>query len=134
MPPPFVEFLLALLSNRTSRIRINWTTGRRHTSKEALQDSLLPPLLLSLIIKSSLVRIDDMTHVSDYADDFALDWAGRHKEAVAHVLKLWFDKVVERSEDERLTLSSAMCEIAIFSQASTESSWRPNITIDVVQL
>ena len=42
------------------------------------------------------------------------------------------DKVVRRSQQARLTLNAAKCEVAFFSLDNAEAQWRPQITINGV--
>ena len=70
--------------------------------------------------------------VSAYADDLALAGRGRKKEDVALRMQTEVDKVVSWSQQERLTLNTAKCEVAFFSLDNVEAQWRPKITINGV--
>ena len=70
--------------------------------------------------------------VSAFADDLALACRGRKKEDVALRMQAEVDKVVSWSQQARLTLNAAKCEVAFLSQDNNETQWRPQITINGV--
>ena len=77
-------------------------------------------------------NISESTMVSAYADDLALACRGRKKEDVALRMQAEVDKVVSWSQQARLTLNAAKCEVAFFSLDNAEAQWRPKITINGV--
>ena len=70
--------------------------------------------------------------VSAYADDLALACRGRKKEDVALRMQAEVDKVVSRSQQARLNLNAAICEVAFIILDYAEAQWRPQITINGV--
>ena len=110
--------------------RGNW--GCR-TFKEGLpQGSVLSPLLFVLYINDLLANFCESTMVSAYADDLALACRGRKKEDVAKRMQAEVDKVVSWSQQARLTLNDAKCEVAFFSLDNAKAQWWPQITINGV--
>ena len=85
-----------------------------------------------LYINDLLGNFSETTMVSAYADDLALGCRGRKKEDVALRMQAEVDKVVSWSQQARLTLNAAKCEVAFFSLDNAESQWRPQITINGV--
>ena len=71
-------------------------------------------------------------HVCAYADDLALACRGRKTEDVALRMQAEVDKVVSWSQQARLTLNAAKCEVAFFSLDNAEAQWRPQIIINAV--
>ena len=135
VPLRFVQWKTAWLTNRIARVQLNGLTGRCHTFKEGLpQGSVLSPLLFVLYINDLLGNFCESTMVSAYADDLALACRGRKKEHIALIMQAEVDKLVSWSQQARLTLNAARCEVAFFSQDNAEAQWRPQITINVVPL
>ena len=85
-----------------------------------------------LYINDHLGNFSESTMVSDYADDLALACRGRKKEDVALRMQAEVDKVVSWSQQARLTLNTAKCEVAFFSLDNADAQWRPQITINGV--
>ena len=107
--------------------------GRCRTSKEGLpQDSILSPLLFVLYINDLLGNFSESTMVSSYADDLAQACRDRKNENVALRMQAEVDKVVSWSQQARLTLNAAKCEVAFISLDNAEAQWRPQITINGV--
>ena len=133
IPLRFVQWTTAWLTNRIARVQLNGVTGRCRTLKEGLpQGSVLSPLLFVLIINDRLGNFSESTMISAYADDLALACRGRKKEDVALRMQAKVDKVVSWSQQARLTLNAAKCEVAFFSLDNVEAQWRPQITINGV--
>ena len=133
VPLRFVQWTTAWLTNRIACFQLNGVTGRCRTFKEGLlQGSVLSPLLFVLNINDLLGNFSESTMVSAYADDLALACRGRKKEDVALRMQAEVDKVVSWSQQARLTLNAAKCEVAFFSQDNAEAQWRPHITINGV--
>ena len=121
VPLRFVQWTMAWLTNRIARIQLNGVTGRCRTFKEGLpQGSVLSPLLFVLYINVLLGNFSESTMVSDYADDLALACRGRKKEDVALRMQAEVDKVVCWSQQVRLALNAAKCEVAFFSLNNAE--------------
>ena len=97
-----------------------------------VQGSVLSPLLFVLYINDLLGNFSKSTMVGAYADDLALACCGRKKEDVALRMQAEVDKVVSWSQQARLTLNAAKCEVAFFSLDNAEAQWRPQITINWV--
>ena len=133
VPLRFVQWTTAWLTNRIARVQLNGVTGRCSTFKEGLpQGSVLSPLLFVLYINDLLGNFSESTTVSAYADDLALACRGHKKEDVALRMQAEIDKVVSWSQQARLTLNAAKCEVAFFSLDNAEAQWRPQITINGV--
>ena len=94
------------------------------------QGSVLSPLLFVLYINDLLGNFSESTMVSAYADDLALACRGRKKEDVALRMQAEVDKVASWSQQARLTLNAAKCEVAFFSLDNAEAQWRRQITIN----
>ena len=133
VPLHFVQWTTAWLTNRIARVQLNGVTGRCRTFKVGLpQGSVLSPLFFVLYINDLLGNFSESTMVSAYADDLALACRGRKKEDVALRMQAEVDKVVSWSQQARLTLNAAKCEVAFFSLDNAEAQWRPQITINGV--
>ena len=133
VPLRFVQWTTAWLTNRIARVQLNGVTGRCRTFKEGLpHGSVLLPLLFVLYINDLLWNFSESTMVSAYADDLALACRGRKKEDVALRMQAEVDRVVSWSQQARLTLNAAKCEVAFFSLDNAEAQWRPQITINGV--
>ena len=133
IPLRFVQWTTAWLTNRIARVQLNGVTGRCRTFKEGLpQGSVLSPLLFVLNINDLLGNFSESTMVCAYSDDLALACRGRKKEDVALRMQAEVDKVVSWSQQARLTLNAAKCEVAFFSLDNAEAQWRPQITINGV--
>ena len=133
VPLRFVQWTTGWLTNRIARVQLIGVTGRCRTFKEGLpQGSVLSPLLFVLYINDLLGNFSESTMVSAYADDLALACRGRKKEDVALRMQAEDDKVVTWSQQARLTLNAAICEVAFFSLDKAEAQWRPQITINGV--
>ena len=133
VPLCFVQWTTAWLTNRIARVHLNRVTGRCRTFKEELaQGSVLSPLLFVLYINDVLWNFSESTMVSAYAYDLAQAFRGRKKEDVALRMQAEVDKVVSWSQQARLTLNAAKCEVAFFSLDNAEAQWRPQITINGV--
>ena len=133
VPLRFQKWTTAWLTNRIARVQLNGVTGRCRTFKEGLpQGSVLSPLLFVLYINDLLWNFSESTMVSAYADYLALACRGCKKEDVALRMQAEVDKVVSWSQQARLTLDAAKCEVAFFSPDNTEVQWRPQITINGV--
>ena len=65
--------------------------------------------------------------VSAYADDLALACRGSKKEDVALRMQAEVDKVVNWSQQARLTLNAAKCEVAFFSLHTLRHSGDPKL-------
>ena len=131
VPLRLVQWTTAWLTNRIARAQLNGVTGRCRTFKEGLpQGSVLSPLLFVLYINDLLGNFSESTMDSAYADDLALACLGRKKEDVALRMQAEVDKVVSWSQQARLTLNAAKCEVAFFSLDNAEAQWRPQITIN----
>ena len=85
-----------------------------------------------LYINDLLGNFSESTMVSAYADDLALACHGRKKKVVALRMQTEVDNVVSWSQQERLTLNAAKCEVAFFSLDNAEALWRHKITINGV--
>ena len=85
-----------------------------------------------LYINDLLGNFSESTMVSAYADDLALASRGRKKEDVALRMQAEVDKVVSWSQQARLTLNAAKCEVAFFSLGNAETQRRPQIAINGV--
>ena len=85
-----------------------------------------------LYINDLLWNFSESTMVSAYTDDLALACRSRKKEDVALRMRAEVDKVVSWSQQARLTLNAAKCEVAFFSLDNAEAQWRPQITINGV--
>ena len=83
-----------------------------------------------LYINDLLGNFSESTMVSAYADDLALACRGRKKEDVALRMQAEVVKVGSWSQQARLTLNAAKCEVAFFSLDNAEAQWRPQITIN----
>ena len=130
VPLRLVHWTTAWLTNRIARVQLMGVTGRCHTFKEGLpQGSVLSPLLFVLYINDLLCNFSESTMVSAYVDDLALAYRGRKKEDVALRMQAEVDKVVSWSQQARLTLNAAKCEVAFFSLDNSKAQWRPQITI-----
>ena len=130
IPPRFLVWIGAWLTNRQARVRVNAKVGRARTFKEGLpQGSVLSPLLFVIYINDFLMQFEDTTLVSAYADDLAIACSGRSKIDMTKKLQKEVDKVVKWSDDARLTLNTNKCEVSIFSLCTAEASWKPHITI-----
>ena len=128
-----LQWTTAWLANRIARIQLNGVTGRCRTFMEGLpQGSVHSPLLFVLYINDLLGNFSESTIVSAYADDLALTCRGRKKNDVALRMQAEVDKVVSWSQQARLTLNAAKCEVAFFSLDNAEAHWRPQITINGV--
>ena len=133
VPLCFVQWTTAWLTNRIARVQLNGVTGRCRTFKEGLpQASVLSPLLFVHYINDILGKFRESTLVSVYADDLALACSGRRKEDDAMRMQAELDKVVSWSQQARLILNAAKCEVAFFSLDNAEAGWRPKITINGV--
>ena len=133
IPLRFVQWTTAWLTKRIARVQLNGVTGRCRAFKEGLpQGSVLSPLLFVLYINDLLGNFSESTMVSAYADDLALACHDRKKEDVALRMQAEVDKVVSWSQQARLTLNAAKCEVAFFSLDNAEAQWRPQITINRV--
>ena len=109
----FVQWTTAWLTNRIAHVQLNGLTGRCRTFKEGLpQGSVLSQLLFVLYINVLLGNFSESTMVSAYADDLALVCCGHKKEDVALRMQAEVDKVVSWSQQARLTLNAAKCEVA----------------------
>ena len=75
------------------------------------------------------MQFEDTTLVSAYADDLAIACSGRSKIDMTKKLQKEVDKVVEWSDDARLTLNTNKCEVSFFSLCTAEASWQPHLTI-----
>ena len=124
----FVQCTTAWLTNRIARVQLNEITGRCRTFKKGLpQGSVLSPLLFVLYINDLLWNFSESTMDSAYADDLALACRGRKKKDVALRMQAEVDKVVSRSQQARLTLNAAKCEVAFFRIDNAEAQWRPKL-------
>ena len=133
VPLRFVQWTTAWLTNCIARVQLNGVTGRCRTFKEGLpQGSVLSLLLFVLNINGLLRNFSESTMVSAYADDLALACRGHKKEDVALRIQAKVDKVVSWSQQARLTLNAAKCEVAFFSLDNAEAQWQPQITINGV--
>ena len=133
VPLRFVQWTTAWLTNRIARVQLNGVTGRCRTLKEGFpQGSVLSPLLFVLYINDLLGNFGESTMGSAYTDDLALACRGRRKEDVALRMQAEVDKVVSWSQQARLTINAAKCEVAFFSLDNAEAQWRPQITINGV--
>ena len=133
VPLRFVQWTTAWLTNRIARVQLNGVTGRCRNFKEGLpQGSVLSPLLFVLYINDLLGNFSETTMVSAYADDLVLACRDRKKKDVALRMQAEVDKVVSWSQQARLTLNAAKCEVAFFSLDNAEAQWRPQITINWV--
>ena len=129
----FVQWTTAWLTNRIARVQLTGVTGRCRTFKDGLpQVSVLSPLLFVLYINDILGNFSESTMVSAYADDLSLACHGRKKEDVALRMQAEVDNVVSWSQQARLTINAAKCEVAFFSLDNAEAQWRPQITINRV--
>ena len=70
--------------------------------------------------------------VSAYADDLALASRRRKKEDVDLRMQAEVDKIVSWSQQARLTLNAAKCEVAFIRLDNAEEQWRPKMTINWV--
>ena len=128
VPLRFVQWTTAWLTNRNARVKLNEVTGRCCTFKEGLpQGSVLSPLLFVLYINDLLGNFRESTMVSAYADDLDLACRGRKKEDVDLRMQVEVDKVVSWSQQARLTLNAAKCEVAFYSLSNAEAQWRPKL-------
>ena len=129
----FVQWTTAWLTNRIARVQLSGVTGRCRTFKEGLpQGSVLSSLLFVLYINDLLGNFSESTMVRAYADDLALACRNRKKEDVTLRMQAKVDKVVSWSQQARLTLNAAKCEVAFFSIDNAESQCRTKITINGV--
>ena len=85
-----------------------------------------------LYINDLLGNFCESTMVSAYADDLALACRCCKKEDVALRMQAEVHKVVSWSQQARLTLNAAKCEVAFFSLDNADAQWRPQITINGV--
>ena len=130
VPLRFVQWTTAWLTNCIARVQLNGVTGRCRTFKEGLpQGSVLSPLLFVLYVNDLLGNLSEPTMVSAYADDLTLVCRGRKKEDVTLRMQAEVEKVVSWSQQARLTLNAAKCEVAFFSLDNAEAQWRPQIAI-----
>ena len=126
VPLRFVQWTTAWLTNHIARVQLNGETGRCRTFKEGLpQGSVLSPLLFVLYINDLLGNFSESIMVSAYADDLALACRGRKKEDVALRMQALVDKVASWSQQARLTLNAAKCEVVFFILDNAEAQWRP---------
>ena len=132
VPLRIVQCTTAWLTNRIVHVKLNGVTGRCRTFKEGLPQVSL--LLFVLYINDLLGNFSESIMVSAYADDLALACRGCKKEDVALRMQAEVDKVVSWSQQARLTLNAAKCEVAFFSLDNAEAQWRPQITINGVPL
>ena len=133
IPLRFVKWTTAWCTKRIARVQLNGVTGRCRTFKEGLpQGSVLSPLLFMLYVNDLLGNFSESTLVSAYDDDLALACRVRKKEDVAQRMQAEIDKVVSWSQQARLTLNAAKCEVAVFSLDNAEAQWRPQVTINGV--
>ena len=133
VPLRFVQWTTAWLTNRIARVHLNGVTGRCRTFKEGLpQGSVLSPLLFVLYINDLLGYFSETIMVSAYADDLSLACRCRKEEDVALRMQAEVDKVVSWSQQARLSLNAAKCEVAFFSLDNAEAQWRTQITINGV--
>ena len=103
-----------------------------HLCEVLPQGSVLSPLLFVLYINGLFGNFSESTMFSAYADDLALACRGRKKEDVALRMQAEVDKVVSWSQQARLPLNAAKCEVAFFILDNAEAQWRPKITINGV--
>ena len=135
VPLRFVQWTTAWLTNRIARVQLNGVTGICSTIKEGLpQGSVLSPLHFVLYISDLFGNFSESTMVTAYADHLALACSGRKKEDVVLRMQTEVDKVASWSQQARLTLNAAKCEVAFFSLDNAEAQWRPQITINAPSL
>ena len=133
VPLRFEQWTTAWLTNRIASVKLNGVTERCCTFKDGLpQGSVLSPLLFVLYVNDLLGNFSESTMVIACADDLALACRGRKKEDVALRMQAEVDKVVSWSQQARLTINAAKCEVAFFSLDNSEAQWRLQITINGV--
>ena len=103
--------------------------GDQKPSKKIFQkDQYCPPLLFVIYINDLLMKFEDTTLVSAYADDLAIACSGRSKIDMKKKLQKE-DKIVKWSDDALLTLNIKIFKVSFFSLRTAEESWQPHITI-----
>ena len=133
VPLRFVQWTTAWLTNRIARVQLNGVNGRCCSFKEGLpQGSVLSPLLFVLHINDLNGNFSESTMVSANTDYLALACRRRKKEDVALRMQAEVDKVVSWSQQARLTLIAAKCEVDFISLDNAEAQWRPQVTINGV--
>ncbi len=91
--------------------------------EELPQESVLSPLLITIIINDLLKQLGDLTMTSAYTDDLGIACCGANKELITAKLQAEVDKMNRWSEDAGLQLNTSTFEVAVFSNDTADSGW-----------
>ena len=130
IPATFIRWTKAWLVNRMAKTVIGEDHSRARIFKEGLpQGAVLSPLLFSIFIDDLLSQFDRSTLVSAFADDLALACSDKDKEVASTNMQAEIERVVEWSERWGLQLNGNKCEATLFTTDSSESKWKPQLSM-----
>lgn len=98
------------------------------------QGSVLAPILFLFYINELASILPSDVTVSIYADDVTLLSSSQDKLTAQHLAQKAVNIVKSWSEEWKLQLNGQKSEVAIFSKSNADSSWRPIILVDNIQL
>ena len=121
IPFPFVRWIRGFLTNRQAKVRLNSATSGSRLFREGLpQGSVLSPLLFLFVINDLRPRLrSDVT--SMFADDVGLVAQSTSLDGAAAVIEEDVNEVHRWSQEKKLHLNIAKCEVSFFSPDTNEA-------------
>ena len=136
IPFPYLRWIRGFLTNRQGCVRLNGTMSSFKLFREGLpQGSVLSPLLFLFVINDLRPRLkSDVT--SMFADDVGLIAQHRNLAVAAATIEADVVEVHRWSQEKKLHLNIAKCEVSFFSPDPKESTpeWLPPIYVDSTPL
>ena len=135
VPTIYVQWLTKYLENRQAKVRFNGMLSRSRKMSQGLpQGSVLAPILFLFYINELASVLPPEVTVSMYADDVTILSSSQNKQSAQHLAQMAVNVVTSWSDEWKLQLNGQKNEVAIFSKSIADSSWRPIITANNIQL